>query len=154
MKKTAKKLVACVLTVICIMAYVQVPAFAATSAKFGSSSYCQVTISNKLIQKRGKQYAKVKINTYSMVGRFNNGAKVQVTMRDERNRVIWSGVKKGGDTLKLGDDHRVYRISLKPYEQPVKGNMFQRSIISGNNFTNGGKCYKWSFCNAKDCTIR
>lgn len=154
MKKISKKLLSCALAVLCILSCFIMPASAATSAQFGSSSYCQVTIADSLIKKSGKQYATVKLSTYSMGGKFNSGGKVVVTLKDEKNRVIWSGMKKGGDTLKLGDDHRVYRIYVKVYYEPATGGIFRRTFINGNNFTNSGKCNTWKITNPKNCTIK
>lgn len=154
MKKRLVKMLACILTVMCVLSYFAVPASAATSARFGNNSYCQVTISDKLINKRGRQYAKVKLKTYSLTGWWNSGGKVWVTLKDQNNNVIWSGVKRGGDTLKLGDDHKIYKIYISVYNEPVRGGIFRRSIINGNNFSNSGKCNTWTISNAKDCKIK
>lgn len=127
---------------------------AATSAKTSSSSYCTVKISQSLLNKRGKQYAKVKIKTYDMLGWYNTGAKVRITLRDgNTNRYICSYVAKGGNTLKLGDDHRSYRIYVDYYDEPVTGGIFARTFKAGNNFTNTGSCHKWKISNPSNCTI-
>lgn len=110
-----------------------ITAHAATSAKTQSSAYCTVKISQSLLNKKGKQYAKVKIKTYDMTGWYNTGAKVRITLRDGNGRYICSWIGKGGDTLKLGDDHSIYRIYVSYYDNP--GNNF---ISQGNNFTNLG----------------
>lgn len=102
-----------------------------------------------LINKKGKQYATVKFKTYDMTGWWNTGAKVRITLRDGNGRYITSWIAKGGDTFKLGDDHRTYRIYVSYYDNP--GNNF---ISQGNNFTNLGSAYKWTISNAKNCTIR
>ena len=127
---------------------------AATSAKFSSSgSYCEVRINQSLINKKGRQYATVKLKTYDLSG-WSSGAKVVVTLKDARGNTIWSGVKKATCTLQLGDDHSVYRIYVKPYQEAVTGNIFQQSFIAGNNFTNLGKCVTWKISNNKNCTIQ
>ncbi|MBO5306287.1 MAG: hypothetical protein J6B12_05935 [Clostridia bacterium] len=146
-----KKLITIVLTL--IMAFSVIPATtlqtsAVTSAKINSSSYCTVKINQSLINKKGKQYAKVKLKTYDMLGWFNSGAKVKITLKDGNGKFICSWVGKGGDTLKLGDDHSVYRIYVDYYNNP--GNNF---ISQANNFSNLGSSYKWQISNAKDCKI-
>lgn len=131
------------------------PASAATQAKFNSKNYCEVKISQSLINKRGKQYATVKLKTHSQFpSSWNSGGKVVVTMRDQYGRYIWSGQVKGGTTLKLGDDHPIYRLYVSVYNEPVSGSIWKRSIAGANNFDNLGKCVSWSFSNAKNCTIR
>ena len=126
---------------------------AATSAKTNSHSYCTVKINQSLINKKGRQYAKVKIKTYDMLGWYNTGSKVRITLRDGNDRYITSWVGKGGDTLKLGDDHSTYRIYVSYYDKPVKGGFFSKVFTSGNNFTNTGGAYKWSFSGAENCRI-
>ena len=131
-----------------IFATVPLAASAETSGDTGSATYCTVKIDNSLIKKKGTQYAKVKIKTYDMLGWYNTGAKVQITLKDENDNFICSWVGKGGDTLKLGDDHSVYRVYVDYYDNP--GNNF---ISKGNNFTNLGSSCKWEITNAKDCSI-
>lgn len=121
---------------------------AATEEYFGTSKYCTAKISQSLINKKGKQYATVKLKTYDMLGWMNSKAKVKITLKDGNGRYITSWVGKGGDTLKLGDDHSVYRIYVDYYDKPGNG-----VITQGNNFTNRGKSYKWKFSNAKNCKI-
>lgn len=148
-----KRILTIVLTL--VMVFSMIPAAslttsAATSAKTSSySSYCTVNISQSLINKKGKQYATVKFKTYDMAGWWNTGAKVRITLRDGNGRYITSWIAKGGDTFKLGDDHRTYRIYVSYYDNP--GN----SIISqANNFDNLGGAYKWTITSPKNCTIR
>lgn len=148
-----KRILTIVLTLVMVFSMIPaatMTASAATSAKTSSSSsYCTVNISQSLINKKGKQYATVKFKTYDMTGWWNTGAKVRITLRDGNGRYITSWIAKGGDTFKLGDDHRTYRIYVSYYDNP--GN----NIISqGNNFTNLGSAYKWKISNAKNCTIR
>ena len=131
-----------------------IPVQAATSARFSSGgSYCEVRINQSLINKKGRQYATVKLKTYDQIG-WSSGAKVVVTLKDTRGNTIWSGVKKASCTLQLGDDQSIYRIYVKPYQEAVTGNAFKRSIIAANNFENQGKCVTWKISNNKNCTIR
>lgn len=159
MKKLAakmKKTVSLVLIIVTLMTTMvtlcTVPASAATKGKVDSSSYCTVTISNKLIAKRGKQYAKVKLKISDLAG-WSNNAKVLVTLRDGNGKHIISFVTKGNSTLKLGDDHSVYRIYVQKYSKPVNNNSIFAFIQQGNNFINNGKAVNWSITNAKNCTI-
>ena len=110
-------------------------------------------VNQSLINKRGRQYATVKLSTYDLLG-WSSGAKVVVTLTDYSGNVIWSGVKKATCTLKLGDDHTIYRIYVQPYQEVSSGNIFKRTIIDGNNFENQGKCVTWKVSNNKNCTIR
>lgn len=153
MRKMVKRITIFALTLVMALSCFVLPANAATSAKFGTNSYCTVRISQSLLNKKGKQNATVKLYTYSMGGSVNSGGKVIVTLRDENGKLIWSGQKKGGDTLYLGDDHQVYRIYVSVYNEPVKNNILSKTITGGNNFTNSGKCYKWQICKANNCSI-
>ena len=148
MKKRILSVVFTLLMVFSMIPTTSLTAHAATSAKTNSSAYCTVRISQTLINKRGKQYATVKIKTYDMTGWYNTGAKVRITLRDGSGKYICSWIGKGGDTLKLGDDHSTYRIYVNYYDNP--GNNF---ISQGNNFTNLGASYKWKISNAKNCSI-
>lgn len=154
MKNMLKKIVSIMLVFTIIFSTMQTMTVqAATKAEFSSSnSYCLVKIDQSLINKKGYQYATVQLKTYDLLG-WSSGAKVVVTITDTEGNVIWSGVKQATCTLKLGDDHRAYRIYVKPYQEPVKGNIFQQTIINGNNFDNLGRCVTWEISNNKKCTI-
>lgn len=150
MKKRILTIVLSLVMVFSMVPAASMTASAATSAKTSSSSsYCTVNISQSLINRKGKQYATVKFKTYDMTGWWNTGAKVRITLRDGNGRYITSWIAKGGDTFKLGDDHRTYRIYVSYYDNPE--NNF---ISQGNNFTNMGSAYKWTITNPKNCTIR
>ena len=128
---------------------------AATRASFSdTNAYCNVKINDSLISKKGRQYATVKLKVFSILNGggigLSNHAKVQIRMTDEYGNHIWSGIKSGGTTLKLGDDHRVYRIYVKPY---YEGGNNPDIIQQGINFNNAGKCVTWEFTNAKGCSI-
>lgn len=148
MKKRITSAVLTLLLVISLFSAISLPASAATSGETGSSSYCTVRINQSLINKRGRQYATVKIKTCDMLGWYNTGAKVRITLTDGNGNYICSWIGKGGNTLKLGNDHSVYRIYVDCCDNP--GNNF---ISRGNNFTNLGASCKWSISNAKNCTI-
>lgn len=154
MKRFARTLLTFIMVITLSVSFA-LPANAATQAKFNSGKYCEVRISQSLINKKGKQYASVKLKTHSQFpSSWNSGGKVTVTMRDQYGRYIWSGQVKGGTTLKLGDDHSVYRIYVNVYNEPVHGSIWKRTIANANNFDNLGKCVSWSFSNSKNCTIR
>lgn len=117
---------------------------ATTRAAFSNTNaFCEVRISDALMNKRGYHYATVKLITRGSLNVKTNG-KVQITMTDENGNHIWSGVKNGGVTLKLGNDHRVYRIYVRTYSDG--------SSINGIG-GNATKCQTWEFTNAKDCEI-
>lgn len=126
------------------------PAEAVRQSSFDyPNNFCTVTISDQLLNKSGKQYAKVTLLVKDVVGHKNNG-KVDIIMTDERGGHIWSGVKTGGVTLNLGDDHRIYRIYVrKHYDGGNNPNFFQKE----RNFINRGKCVTWEFVNEKNCRI-
>lgn len=128
-------------------------AFAATSASFDSNSYCLVTISQKLMQNPKYKTATVKINTYGLTGKKTSG-KVNVKLTDGKGNYIGTYTKKSGDTIKLGNDHSSYRIYISAYNEPVTGGILARTIKSGNNFTNLGKCATWKITNNKNCSIK
>ncbi|MBQ7580368.1 MAG: hypothetical protein IJU39_03560 [Clostridia bacterium] len=140
MKKT-KKLIALVLAMITVftaMSFSSVNASAANKGRTGSSTYCKVVISKSLINKAGRQYATVKLNTGTAANIFNTGKKVLVTLKDGNGRFITKWTAKGGDTLKLGDDYSVYRIYVDYAE---------------TSFSGVGNSYNWKITNAKNCTI-
>jgi len=156
-KTRMKKSVSIIMLIVTLMTTMvtlfAVPASAATSGEVNSSSYCTVQISNKLLSKRGKQYAKVKINTSDLAG-WKNSAKIRVTLRDQYGNYITSFVTKGGTTIKLGDDHSVYRIYVEKYNEPVKNSFWSRVFTGGSNWLNSGAAVNWKVTNPKDCTIR
>jgi len=125
--------------------------FAATSAKFNSNGYCTVTISQNLMQKKNYKTATVKILTYDGLGKKSSG-NINVKLTDGRGNYIGTYKKKGGDTIKLGNDHSSYRIYITAYQEPVTG--IFGFIKSGNNFTNLGKCVTWKVTNNKNCSIK
>ncbi len=128
-------------------------AFAATSASFSSNNYCTATISQKLMQSTKYKQATVKITTYDLCGKKTSG-KISIKLTDGKGNYIGTYTKKSGDTIKLGNDHSSYRIYISAYNEPVTGGIISRSIKSGNNFTNLGKCVTWKVTNNKNCSIR
>ncbi|MBR0281386.1 MAG: hypothetical protein IJQ81_07310 [Oscillibacter sp.] len=144
-----KRLLALLLTVMVFASVFALPAMAVTKSEFNDGDYCTVRIDQKLLDKRGKQYAKVTLRTYDVLS-WKTSGKVVVTMTDEDGNYIWSGVKTCGVTLKLGDDHPVYRIYVDVYYEDCAD---WDVITQGNNFTNAGKCASWKFLNEKDCSI-
>lgn len=152
MKRVVSLLLALVLTV-SAMPFFAAEVSAATSGRRDSSTYCYVKISNSLINKRGTQYATVKLNTYDGTGWYNTKAYVRVTLTDGNGRYICSFVARGGDKLKLGDDHSSYRIYVSAYEEPVTGGIISRTIKGGNNFSNLGKSVSWKVTSPKNCSI-
>jgi len=129
------------------------PVSASTAGKVNGSSYCTVNISDKLLNKRGKQYAKVTIKISDNMG-WNNNAKIRVTLRDQYGNYITSWVTKGGTTIKLGDDHSIYRVYIERYNEPSSGNWFFNIFTVGDNFINTGKAVNWKITNPKDCSIQ
>lgn len=127
--------------------------FAVTSASFTGNNYCSVTISQKLMQNKKYKTATVKIITYDLIGK-KTSEKINVTLTDSKGNYIGTYKKKSGDTIKLGNDHSSYRIYISQYNEPVTGGILSRSIKSGNNFKNSGKCVTWKVTNNKNCSIR
>ena len=149
-----KRIISSVLALVLILSTVfSVNVFAATSSSFRSNNYCMVTISQNLMQSSKYKTATVKITTYDMSGRKSSG-KVNVTLTDGRGRYIGTYKKKSGDTIKLGNDHSSYRIYISEYNENVTGGILARTIKSGNNFINSGKCVTWKVTNNKNCSIR
>ncbi len=127
--------------------------FAATSAYFSSNNYCTATISQKLMQNTKYKTATVKITTYDSRGKKTSG-KISIKLTDGKGNYIGTYTKKSGDTIKLGNDHSSYRIYISAYNEPVTGGIFSRTIKSGNNFINSGKCITWKVTNNKNCSVR
>ena len=78
--------------------------------------------------------ASVKLNVYEAGHPWGNKAVVIVTMRDEHGNFIWQGEQRGGDTLNLGNDHRVYQITIsKTGDTFNQIKSAQWSLSSNNN---------------------
>ena len=78
--------------------------------------------------------ASVKINVYEARRPLENKSVVIVTMRDEHGNSIWQGEQRGGYTLNLGNDHRVYQIIIsKTGDTFNQIKSTQWSISSNNN---------------------
>ena len=60
-------------------------------------------ISQKLLNKSGRQYASVKLNTGTGWNIFSTGRPIKVTLRDGQGRYICSWTAKGGDKIRLGE---------------------------------------------------
>ena len=109
-----------------------------------SGNCCMVKIDSSLINKSGKQNATVKLKTYNSVNNKSTNGKVVVTLKDTAGNTIWSGVKSGGDTIKLGDDYPVYKIYVTSYDSG------SGVIADGNDFINLGKTGKWGITDVKN----
>lgn len=140
MKKT-KKAIAAVLsavTMFSVASFGTVATHAATRGRTMDKTYCTVKISQKLLNKSGRQYASVKLNTGTGWNIFNTGRPIKVTLRDGQGRYICSWTAKGGDKIRLGDDHSEYRICLD---------------YASGEWDVVGNTYKWKITSPKDCTI-
>lgn len=101
-----------------------------------NKSSCTVRLSDKIMNKRGRQYATVTLDVRNSPFNWKTKHKVTVTMKDERGRLIWKGITSGKQKLKLGNDHRTYVITVTP------------------NSSNANQGDKWEFNSPKNCTIR
>ena len=140
MKKT-KKAIAAVLsavTMFSVASFGTVATHAATRGRTMDKTYCTVKISQKLLNKSGRQYASVKLNTGTGWNIFSTGRPIKVTLRDGQGRYICSWTAKGGDKIRLGDDHSEYRICLD---------------YASGEWDVVGNTYKWKITSPKDCTI-
>ena len=116
---------------------------AQTSGSFGNGTegqFCTATIDQSLMNQRSRKYAYVKLNIYKIDGKLNNWRNVEITMRDENNNVIWQGIHSGGK-LKLGNDHRVYRIYVRDHKA-------SKTFAPGNV-----DCQRWSIEVISGCSI-
>ena len=68
MGKHLKRLLAVFCALVTAVSICIMPASAVTSAEFSANRYCEVNISQKLLDKKGTQYASVKVKTYSRGG--------------------------------------------------------------------------------------
>ena len=112
-----------------------------------SGNTCIVKISTSLINKKGYQKASVKLRTYNSISNKSTNGKVWVRIRNMSNKLIWTGVKSGGNTIKLGDDYPAYKITVETYDSG------SGVIADGNDFINRGKTGKWGLSNPKNCQL-
>ncbi len=84
----------------------------------------------------GRTTGKIKIYTFDVTG-WKTSAKIHVTLRDGNGNWIWEGDTTSGSTLKLGNDHSIYRIYVRPASYP------NTVIGNGDSFINEGKCHTW-----------
>ena len=114
-----------------------------TKGSFGNEGqFCTATINQDLWDQRNKKYkcAYVNLNIYQMGGKVNNWRKIEITMRDENNNIIWQGIHIGGK-LKLGNDHRVYKIYVRDHKRP-------------SNFAPGSvDCQNWEITAISGCSV-
>ena len=111
---------------------------------------CVVKINSSLIDKSKYQTASIKLNTFKTYSKKekNDGGKVHVTLKTLDGKTIWSGVKKGGDTIKLGDDNAAYKITVTHYDS---GDDFISNAFI--DFWENEKATFWKISNPKDCRI-
>ncbi|MBR3835638.1 MAG: RICIN domain-containing protein [Clostridia bacterium] len=86
-------------------------------AETGMGDYCIVRIDDSLMNKKGKQTAKIKLSTYKENGKKSTKGEVFVVLRNMHGDFIWSGVKKGGDTIKLDDGNYMYQVYVTKYDK-------------------------------------
>lgn len=138
--------------VLVIFSLLTLPTFAVTSARFGSNQYCKVTISQKLMASKKYKTASVKLNTYNTFGKKSSGD-INVTLTDGNGKYIGTYKKKGGATIKLGNDHSSYRIYISACEK-AEGGLIETIIARSYNSRNRYECCTWQVTNNKDCTIK
>ena len=143
-----KRFFAVLIALIMMFSALPLTANAATKAKFGSNSYCTVTLNNSVMKgKYNKKAASVVLNSYNV---WKTDATVTVTLRDQNGRYIWSGQMSGKNKkINLGNDHKTYRIYVNAYTKP-----YTNSWNSAWNFKNKGKCDEWRITNNKNCSIK
>ena len=90
--------------------------------------------------------AKIKIHTYNQSGKETSG-EVHIILKDVNGRKISEFDAKSGDTLKLGDDHGIYRVYISKKRYP---NSFSGQVSDMNNTP---KCYHWAIECTKNCHV-
>lgn len=137
-KITAKKAGSATITVKTSDGYTAsryITVYATTLTKTVNFNNSNAYVAVKLNANRGPGY--IKIDTYDGMGWWSS-AKIHVTLRDNNGNWVWEGECKSGDKLKLGNDHSIYRIYIRPSTD------FPDTIIgNGDYFTNLGKCITW-----------
>lgn len=132
MLSTLKKAAAMLVTMTMLLTVGVGTSEAATSGSVGKGE-CTARISQNLLNQRSYKTATIRLNLTAF-GRNASNAVVHIVMRDEYGNVIWQGDHSGG-TLKLGNDHAVYRISI--YDPESVGALAQ----------------EWSISEERGCTI-
>ena len=128
--------------------------YAETSGKVGQvdgNHYCTAKLSQSLLNQKGYKTATVKLKVTDAMGW--GGGKVKMALRDGNGNWIGEWIMKNGDTIKLGNDHAVYRIYINKYFMPRTGNFLKDVKIDGDNFTNDGSTVNWQITNASNCSI-
>lgn len=97
--------------------------------------------------------AYVRIYTYNRKGKKTKG-EMHIVLRDEKGNWVWEGDIKSGAKLKLGNDHKAYRIYItkKEYDTTVGNLSISQIKKAGDNFVkigeNADNCHYWAI-NAK-----
>lgn len=99
--------------------------------------------------------AYVHIYTYNKNGKKTKG-ELHIILKDEKGNLVWEGDVKSGTKLRLGNDHKEYRVYVSKKEYHSTGDdILSKVISSGNNFLklgeNENNCCYWAINTKKDC---
>ena len=126
--------------------------FASDSNNFTQNTFVTVKVDESLIMTEGQQFASVKVVTHDIDNnKWNTGGRVIVTLYSTNGENLWTGIKNGGDYIRLSDEHSMYRINLQIYQEEETGNVFTRNIIRSQNNDNYQKCCYWSLEEFANC---
>lgn len=94
----------------------------------------------------------ITINSYDGLG-LKTSAKLHVCLTDYNGNWICEFNTTSGTKLKLGNDHREYRVYVSPGHYDTNGSFWKTVINGGNKFTNDGKCVTWKLTANSNCYI-
>ena len=113
----------------------------------GSDSYYNVTLNSSIANSIWKRYAKVRLKTRNSVDKRESNARVHVKITDQYNNWLSEFDSKGGETLKLGNDHSGYRIYVSYYKS--NGSWWD----AADAFVDQGGSGEWRAVASSNCTV-
>lgn len=153
-----KKSISIVLTIVSMIVIVLsvgcISAQAATEVKtgcFGSGNNYVGTVYLEKDKKGNLLDGKIKICSFAKKAFSNtkgtlNKAKLHVTLRDTNGKWICEFDTTSTSTLKLGNDHKAYKVYVRPVQTNGSG-----IVSTAKDWNNSGACYYWSVDAVKNC---
>ena len=131
--KAMNRIIILAFTSVIVIASNVLSCFASDSNNFTQNTFVTVKVDESLIMTEGQQFASVKVVTHDIDNnKWNTGGRVIVTLYSTNGENLWTGIKNGGDYIRLSDEHSMYRINLQIYQEEETGKEAKTTIIIKN----------------------